>query len=200
MTVMEIILGALGVLCTAFLGSFLGGYMKKRGENLATKEDLQNVLVQVSAVTSATEEIKAQIAGGLWDRQKRWEIKKEVLFEAGRKLVGIEKSLMGMSSAFIAAAKYPNLGFTKEQRLACRKVTEAQKEFDEAKFLARLVCSNSTSDALDNYYIVATGIAKAMSGGQTTAWKDNLDSFIKSTVAVRLALQLELSAAPKPEV
>jgi hypothetical protein len=87
----------------ASLGSYLKGYWTKKGENLATyediksllaqergkayeqekgkrlatHEDIENVLKQVQAVTRETETIKAQIGSDLWLRQTIWNQKRE---------------------------------------------------------------------------------------------------------------------------
>jgi hypothetical protein len=54
-------------------GAYFGAYLKKKGENLATHEDINKVLVQVRATTQATKEIEAKISSEVWDRQKLWE-------------------------------------------------------------------------------------------------------------------------------
>src|SRR5437763_10539782 len=54
-TVMVLALGAAGI------GAFAGAYLKRRGENLATKEDFDVLLQQLKAQTKATEEIKADV-------------------------------------------------------------------------------------------------------------------------------------------
>jgi hypothetical protein len=68
----------------AFIGSYLGSYMKKKGENKAIHEDIGKLVDQVKAVTEATKKIEATISDEVWNRQKRWEIKREVLFEVVR--------------------------------------------------------------------------------------------------------------------
>jgi hypothetical protein len=65
-------------------GAFLGFYLKKKGENLATHEDIDRLNDQVRVVTTTTKEIEAKISGDLWDRQKQWELKRDALFEATR--------------------------------------------------------------------------------------------------------------------
>ncbi|PUB79756.1 MAG: hypothetical protein DBO99_02800 [gamma proteobacterium symbiont of Ctena orbiculata] len=44
------------------LGAFFGAYMKRKGENLATKEDFTNLLEQTKETTTVTERIKEHIA------------------------------------------------------------------------------------------------------------------------------------------
>jgi hypothetical protein len=45
----------------AAVGAYLGSYLKKKGENLATHEDIDKLVKQVSAVTVATKQIEARI-------------------------------------------------------------------------------------------------------------------------------------------
>jgi hypothetical protein len=68
------------------LAAYLGSYLKKKGENLATHEDIDKLLAQVTAVTQATKEIEAKISVDVWERQKKWEIKKDALLEAVKEL------------------------------------------------------------------------------------------------------------------
>ncbi|WP_457599059.1 hypothetical protein [Hydrogenimonas sp.] len=45
----------------AGVGAFLGSYFRRKGENIATKEDFDQLLNQLKNQTKATEEIKAEI-------------------------------------------------------------------------------------------------------------------------------------------
>ncbi|MGO9272316.1 MAG: hypothetical protein ACLQOO_19160 [Terriglobia bacterium] len=53
------------------MGAYLGSYLKKKGENLATHEDIDKLVKQVSAVTAATRQIEAKItrASRVYERQ-----------------------------------------------------------------------------------------------------------------------------------
>jgi hypothetical protein len=76
---------ALSFAAGAWAGPYLGGYARKKGENLATHEDIGKVTKQVAAVTTTTEQIKTEISDESWGRQRRWELKREVLIEASKR-------------------------------------------------------------------------------------------------------------------
>ena len=63
---------------SAGIGAYFGAYLKRKGENLATKEDLDALVHQVKATTQATESIKADLSGRLWLSQERWKLKTDL--------------------------------------------------------------------------------------------------------------------------
>ncbi|MEW8073663.1 MAG: hypothetical protein AB2826_24910 [Candidatus Thiodiazotropha sp.] len=65
----------------AFAGSYIGAYAKRKGENLATKEDYKGLLSQVRKTTETTETIKADISKVSWVDQQRWQLKRELYME-----------------------------------------------------------------------------------------------------------------------
>src|SRR5712692_192027 len=66
----------------AFASSFLGAYMKRKGENLETKEDLAVLLEQTKQTARATEEIRGKVSQGVWLlEQAEFEYRKQQLAE-----------------------------------------------------------------------------------------------------------------------
>jgi hypothetical protein len=72
---------------------FLAAYVAKKGERLATSEDIEKLVHEVRAVTSATEKIKSDISAGLWDYQTRWSLKRDTYFRVIEILGELRKHL-----------------------------------------------------------------------------------------------------------
>jgi hypothetical protein len=83
---------------TAGAGAYLGSYLKKKGENLAIHEDLSKLVEQMKAVTQATKEIESKISSDVWDRQKAWELKRDILLGATKGIAEVEDALIGLDT------------------------------------------------------------------------------------------------------
>jgi len=68
----------LNALVIGFWKPWLSAYGGEKAKNLARKEDLNEILVEVRAVTSTQKEIEARISGDLWNRQAQRNEKKTV--------------------------------------------------------------------------------------------------------------------------
>src|ERR1017187_4695064 len=86
----------LTTLVTAFVGSYLASYLKKKGENLATHEDIGKLVEQMQAVTQATKEIEAKISNEVWNRQKQWEVRRDVIFETVKQLGEVQANFAAL--------------------------------------------------------------------------------------------------------
>jgi hypothetical protein len=158
------------VIFGAGFGAYLGSYLKRKGENLATHEDIDNLVQQVSAVTKATKEIEARISDDVWDRQKRWELRREVLFETTKRIASVRAALFTMSVVYSLRR---NEGEDKDEPIkshmveteneASGKVLEAGRDFEQARFLAELVCGKEVTSLLISYNEFTLRIAKEIS-------------------------------------
>src|SRR5271155_3103012 len=84
----------------AGIGAYIGAYLKKKGENLATHEDFQKLLAELKVTTEATKVIEARISIGVWSQQQRWDVQKTALLESLKELATAEAFLFGLVYTF----------------------------------------------------------------------------------------------------
>jgi hypothetical protein len=75
----------------AVLSTYLGAYLKKKGETFATREDFNVLLAQVKKTNRATEQIKTAIA-------KRSDFEKQILLDQYKMVVDLETNIMTIST------------------------------------------------------------------------------------------------------
>ncbi len=69
------------VLLAALVGgvvAYFGPYLAEKARMRAIEENLGRLVEQVHQTTRVAEDIKTQIAGGLWLGQKRWDLKRDL--------------------------------------------------------------------------------------------------------------------------
>lgn len=137
-SVPPLVVAAVSFAFGAWVGPYLGGYSRTKGENLAMHEDIRKLTDKVTAVTTATEQIKTEISHVAWNRQKRWEVKKEVLFDAAKRCAEVDEAL--------GAAYNPD------------QWGRAIVEFEEAILMVRITCGKETWGALDQFKNTAKNI------------------------------------------
>jgi hypothetical protein len=165
--------GALS-LVGGWLGSYLGAYFNKKGENQAIHEDIGKLIDQVRAVTQTTKEIEAKISDQVWNRQRQWELKRDVLFEATRALAGIEDALVGLHSVTQVEKQPNNVTWVTAKHDKTLVWTKAYSVFEEASLLVAAVCRKEAGEAFQSYGIFLIGIA------QRIAETDDGESYKKS--------------------
>ena len=133
------IIGAALSFAGGLAGAYFGGYLPKKGENLATHQDIRKLTGQVAAVTTTTEEIKTEISDAAWNRQKRWELKREVLLEAAKRLTDLNYALLNLK---VSPWGGPDVA------AEMRKVWQtAADEFSKSIGLAGVICEEETHKA-----------------------------------------------------
>ena len=132
-----------------FWKSFIPAYLNKKGENLATHEDLNKLVEQMKAVTEATKEIEANISDKVWNKQRHWEMKREGVLTVMQALGKADEALHSVSNALKVAHK------SEQPEIFQTAITERWEkcyydieDFDRKRALALIVCDKSFNDTL----------------------------------------------------
>jgi hypothetical protein len=186
---------ALTTLVSAFFGAYLAGYFRKKGENLATHEDIDKLVEQVAAVTTTTKEIEAKISGEVWDKQKRWELKREVLFEATKRVSEIGSSLLMLDSVLqveVTRENIVNKDLANNWGKYLSKFHDASEAFDETKLFVAAVCGNEANEAFDGFGKFILTIARKISKKDKDAYQNSRAELTAKLIAVHAAIRKEL--------
>lgn len=171
----------------AFIGSYLGAYLKKKGENLATHEDIDKLVKQVSTLTKVTKDIEAKISNEVWDRQKRWELKRDVLFEATERIGALEDSLLSLYVAFKTEEKMGEKHVKMGQAW-----TEARTEFGTTNLFVGVVCGEELKNVLNEFGAFAGQIGMKVLDGHPEAYEESSREIVRKLHAVTVAIRQEL--------
>ena len=132
------ILYAISVLLALFVGGFLKSYVSRKGENLATHEDIQKLVDQVRAVTATTEEIKATVS----NEQREWQLKKELLRELTGQIATLRKECVDIvafaQKSMIAPTEHEREGILGEMNEARRRFRDAMHAFLSTQLIMRI--------------------------------------------------------------
>jgi hypothetical protein len=185
------------------VGAYLGSYLKRKGENLATHEDIDKLVDQVSAVTTATKEIEAKISSDLWDRQKQWELKCEILFDAAKKLSEIENKLLSLHTFWRMRMSGEIQSEESKIRLENQYVTawqEALRSFEETETLVSVTCSKETMKAFAELGdLLRSTAGKTVSGDleiYATTKEERSKKFVITRVQIRKELGIKFDLMP----
>jgi hypothetical protein len=150
------------IIVSSGIGAFIGAYLKKKGENYATKEDIGILVEQVAAVTNATKRIE----GSITHEYRRWEIKKEVLFDLLEKYVRLEDALNRLIASTTAYFEAPNTdqGTLSDPQKMAENLTVLHAEFLIVALKVKVFCNEKlTHHVLQTAQAISVG---AMASGQ----------------------------------
>ena len=178
-----------------WLGSFLGAYLKKKGENLATHEDINKLVAQVSAVTEATKQIEAKISNEVRDRQRLWEMKRDALLTLVKTESAAKEAWMSLAAArgTVKGQSPDNPAVIAIIGTAQRDWTTASAELDSARAQVSIVCEKDLATQLDSIILLMRETAIEISQGLGEFDEQN-SRLAKERVALRRAIRAELAA------
>ena len=186
---------------SAGAGAYLGSYLKKKGENLATHEDIGKLVDQVRAVTTTTKEIEAKISSDVWDRQQRWELKREVLFKAAKQLADLEDAVLALHSMNLMERIDPTDKTSDASRLelknaSIKKWSDASTLLDEMKLFVEIVCEKQTAETVASLGTLLNQTAsKIVSGLDKDFYTKTVQDRRKNQSALKAAIRKELGIA-----
>jgi hypothetical protein len=192
-----VIVWLLVTLVGSFGGSYLGAYFKKKGENLATQEDIGKLVEQVQAVTKATKEIEAKISDEVWNRQRRWECKRDLILDGARRLGVCMEAFLALCSAYRADREELLKGQPGniDERIRRAEVwNKASNEFSASTFLlVSLVCGKELEEILAKFGSVTRKIGIELTGGNPDAFLKRGEEFAVVMNALSAGLRKELA-------
>jgi hypothetical protein len=201
---MEYVIVAFLSLIGGWFGGFFGSYMKKKGENLATHEDIDKVVDQVRAVTQATKTIENKLSGELWDKQKQWEMKKEVLFEMTRRVADLDAALRSVYSTYETEAKEIREkgggDWLQTKHEAVTSFNSASNAYDQQATLAAIVCSKETNTVLRTFGSFADAVCSKVVKGEPDYYKVQQRQVFGTMLFAQKAIRQELGVdSPTPQ-
>lgn len=154
-----------------------GAYAGEKGKNFARKEDLNEILAEVRAVTITQKEIEANMAGELWNRQMIWNNKRDTyaaLFKAKDQM----ENALGPLPVFIRRAseatpttKAPTLELV---RVQLAELVAGQTSFGSAYSLAVIFTNSECLTMIKRYSDGRTAITDSPTAEWAEAELNNL--------------------------
>jgi hypothetical protein len=156
-----------------WIGSFLGAYLKKKGENLATHEDVDKLMEQMKAITQATKTIESNISDKSGDRQRHWELKRDAVFAIMQALGKADETLHFVSVAIVEGRKAKDPNKFREAKLeAWAKFYGAIDDFDQKRALALIVCGKLMNDTLMGLKQELRSLGFKLGEGEVDSYED----------------------------
>jgi len=182
-----------------WLGSFLGAYLKKKGENLATREDIDGLVEQVRAVTRATKEIEAKISDEVWGRQRVWEMKRDAFFALIKAESTAFDAILILESAYATAKNFPpESTASRDGKMKALQTWQiALTSFETARVQALLVCEPDVEKRLDSMDLLMKNTVNGIAKGEAEFSEYSL-KLMQERKALRTAVRAELTSGQPP--
>jgi hypothetical protein len=182
------------------VGIYLSAYLKKKAQNLATREEFEELQRQTETLTRTTAKIEAEIKGDLWDRQKRWELRRDVTLEAARAMATLKDSLTNLHAVYTTEKRAAEQG--KPERV--EKKTEVYTAFNNAadKFwrtttLVAIACGQKTARPLLQFAQLTNTIGTEITEGKPEELINRARELIEKYDAVLESMRSEMKLDEK---
>jgi hypothetical protein len=184
-------------------GIYFKSYFDKKGENLATKEDFKDLKTQTAELRQTTKEIEAKIDDQVWNRQRQWELKRDILFDATKRLSDADNKLLSLNT-FWQHKIDGQIGSEEQEVRFQHKFTiewqTSMRSFEEVEALTQVTCSIETMTAFTQLkYLLGDTAAKIVSGDKivyVSSQKEREKRFGLAKLAIRKELGIATSVMP----
>jgi hypothetical protein len=136
------------IAAVAGVGGYLGAYLREKGRNLATRED-------IATLTKLTEEVKSEISQRRWLDQKRWDFRRDIYWE----LLGKLSEFQVLMTRFLQVLPTTLDGFKTHQQTftqLAEQLWPKALELSRADGIGRTVLPQTVIDALEKLQRSAT--------------------------------------------
>jgi len=172
---------------TGLLVGYLGGYVKKKAENRAMREDIE-------VLTRAAEEIKANVADKSWDRQRHWEMKRDALLAMIQALGLAGESLMYMAGTYqIGRAGQTPPDWPEKAKELSETWLQNMNDYDQKRFVASLLGGKDLDEAMQTAGRSMRKLAQAAMKGLPYDMDTDMPNVREKIAAVRIAATKALS-------
>jgi hypothetical protein len=175
------------------VAAYSGAYFKKRGEDQAITDGFAEVLRQTRETTEGTKAIETKISDRLWDRQKRWELRQDLLFDATREITRVRRTLLDLWQLQIESKRAKvggNSPLVQKRDELWVNFIKAQDKFDEFAFVAEVICTQPVRDTLNTFSAEVHELAyeQEMSTDRLGALEDK---WLSAIAAIRKELEID---------
>jgi hypothetical protein len=187
-----------------FSGSFLPSYLREKGKNLATQEDIQELARQTGILTQTTKEIEARISIGVWSKQQRWDLQKTALLDSLKDLATAETFLVRLVQTFVDTKDRPQ-GWEARRKEANEKYAERINNFWRTQLAIEILCGTEIASHFQEIDTIFDRVRRTLKKGEfDDIWNTQYPELLLAkrqlgqTVRRRLGLDVETGAELVP--
>jgi len=131
----------------------------------------------------------------MWDRQKRWELKRDVLFQATKRLADAEDALLSIDSVLQVETRENKDGDlnwpqVKHERLV--KWSNASSALDETKLFVGMVCDGETYEAFAEFNQLMGAVAVGITKDDANIYLKSRNEVLRKLLRVQETMRREL--------
>jgi hypothetical protein len=148
-----------------FTWAFLPSYMREKGKNPATREDVQELATQTKILAQTTKEIEARISVSVWSKQQRWDIQKTALLDSLKELATAETFLVRLVQTFVDTKDQPP-GWQIRRKEANEKYAERLNNFWRTQLAIEIVCGSEIGSHFQKIDTIFDRVRKSLKQGE----------------------------------